>query len=257
MLSGFSLLCKMIFCDKFYVSGGNIFSYERPRSIIKVVSFFLLFNFRHLIKKETIVDSVGLNLRVGYFWRLILVLTLRKVNEAYLRDNLSFRFLRMFSPGNIYFRHDRVYRNAKNIRSYKKQLQSPGSLCEDKYCIWFLSETAIDKDNVDSEVKLIKEIVASGYCIKFLVQEKSDEVRLNSFINSCSCLKGRYKKINYAYSELGTILLEIERADFSITERYHGALLSEVFSVKWLPFSQSEKLNRLDVGDYKLNKLPL
>lgn len=258
MLGGFNLVIKMLFCEKFYVSGGNIFSYERPISILKVVLFYLLFYFRHSLGKETIIDSVGLNLRVGTLWRFLLILSFRKVSEASLRDKLSFRFIRRFSLKNVFFRNDRVFREGELIRSYKKNNKRDDSHFNGKYCTWFLSETAINKDNINAEIDLIKKIVLAGYNINFLVQEHTDELRLNGFLKSCLHLKKDcYKKTRYSYEQIDSILLEIECSDFSITERYHGALLSEVFSVKWLPFSQSEKLTRLDVVSYKLKELIL
>lgn len=235
---------KLFTSDVLYISGGNIFSYERWKSLFKILFLFVIFFIRKLQSKKTVIDSVGLNLKTSKLWRYLVCCVLMQSNNIYLRDSLSYRYFRRFFDSNVSFNYDRVYRTKDYIKTLL--IKDAEYIYDEKYVLWFISEPAFKSRIKEIDIDRVISSIGSNKVI-FFCQQESDIMRVNDIVKHN---KINHEIYNYKYTELSKALSLINNACYIITERYHGALLSEVFSKEWVQIDYSEKLSRVEPRNF-------
>lgn len=248
-VDGFSYFVSIMFSEKFLVSGGNVFSYERFWSLIKVLSLITLVKIRTLSGKKNSIDSAGLNLKSSQFWRLLQLIFCKNCDLCCFRDVLSFRYMRRFCKKAgcvISYAPDRVYRE----RDWVNRLAGSEQLCSSP--IWFISASALaksGKNNLAQDIR-IANLLSRESRVIFFCQEQSDVERAESlsklFAPNVALI------CSYRYTDIDVALSKIKNAKLIITERYHGAVLAECFAKEWRTLPYTEKLSRISPNNYMI-----
>lgn len=257
--NGFELFFRIMLSNVFMIIGGNVFSYERPKSYLKITFFIITFLIRRLLSKKNVIDSVGLDLKEGRFWRLLVLMCLNFVDEISLRDKLSYRYARRYLKSKcIYFKFDRVFRESEFIRELSLEASKQECDHNEKLgcdIIWWVSSPAYKKSNMidllPCDISKYKE-KCKGKGIVFFCQGIDDVNRAEDIAKFLSLEK--YEIFNYNFKNLKFSLLYMKAAPLVITERYHGAILAEVYDTDWVSVPFTEKLNRVKPN---LNKIDL
>ncbi|MFQ6370355.1 hypothetical protein [Shewanella sp. YIC-542] len=247
---GFNLLGRIIFSDVFMIIGGNVFSYERKKSYLKLLFFVVVFAVRKISGKKNEIDSVGLDLKEGKFWRAIVLVCLSFVNEISLRDKLSYRYSRRYLKLNkISLKFDRVFRESKFIKGLTCEALAGNMDNAHKFhcdIIWWVSAPAYKKSKrtelLPNDLSKYKS-ECKGKMVVFFCQGEEDMSRADLIIANLNL--ENFKVFNYNFDNLNESLLYMWNAKKVITERYHGAVLAEVFDTKWASVSFTEKLSRV------------
>ena len=251
---GVKLIYRMLVSKKFFIVGGNVFSYERPKSYLKIIYYLMIFSFRRLLGKENIIVSVGLDLKEGKFWRQLVLSAINFCDSVSIRDNLSYRYMRRNIKNNainILFEYDRVFREKDYIRSLSCKLDNNPF---GKYLLWWVSYPAFIKNsNSENLSNKYKEKLMMYENVVFFCQGDKDKDRALNIIKDLKICN--YIIYNYNYNKLQEAINIISSASFVVTERYHGAILAEVFQTRWTPIAFSEKLSRVRPNSNKSNEI--
>ncbi len=244
---GYILFKMLLLSDSFVTTGGNIFSYERKKSYLKLLFLFFLLFIRKKLNKISTIDSVGLDLKVGKWWRWFVVKILNQCSNVSLRDNLSYRYVRRYISKNVNFsyKYDRVYRNRTNL----EYLTEEGEPKCENYIFWFISEPGVRKSKkVDKDIAQIIQNISKIDCGKMVYlfcQEPGDVLRSKLISKLLSDKSYETQVINYDFEKISDTLNKVKNADLIITERYHGAILAENFDKPWVTLQCTEKLTRV------------
>lgn len=234
----------MLTCKEFIIVGGNVFSFERSKSYVKIMSYLILFTIRRVFGLKTIVDSVGLDLKENSLWRTLVLQCLNKCQKVSLRDELSYRYMRAFSKiKSLNYDFDRVYRNKKDLFN-----QCQKNSCFDNSWVWWVSGPAYRKnsnkiDNISININFEVNVI-------FFCQEDYDVERAHKIAKEYKIKN--YDILYYNFENINECLVVFKSSSQVITERYHGAVIAEAMNVPWLSIPFSEKLKRIKPNKYMI-----
>ncbi|BDY13416.1 polysaccharide pyruvyl transferase family protein [Hydrogenimonas cancrithermarum] len=250
-LNGLRKLIYMFLADDLVTTGGNIFSYERKKSIFKIIFIYMLFLFRKKIGKTNIIDSIGLDLEIDKRLRKIIIKTFLLADHISLRDNFSYRYLRycffyLKIEKNITMQPDRVIRSKTALL---KQYNTYLKCSEKEFFIWFISQPAAKKNKYS--LQITKDFIINNNIFKktqkgiLFCQGNEDILRANQ-IRQILEPNIKCDIINYSCNEdIENLLSILPCSKFVVTERYHGALLAEIYEKSWYKLPFTEKLDRV------------
>lgn len=252
--AGMKLFFRMIFASNFIIVGGNVFSYERKKSYLKVFFYIVIFFFRFLLGKKNIIDSVGLDLKESVCWRYLVLKSINLCYSVSIRDSLSYRYVRRNAKRGlaISFEYDRVFREKEHIKNIIERhdlvpTHDPNSL------MWWVSAPAYKKKANKEQLELCYKLVAKYDKVIFFCQGQCDSDRALKIVDQ---LKIKNHEIySYSYNRKDEAINILVNSSHIITERYHGAVLAEVFCKNWQPIPFSEKLLRIKPCVYKTDEV--
>lgn len=236
---------NLIINEQLVFSGGNIFNVATNFSYIKLIFFMILFFFRSLFRNKTILNSAGFNFTTSNnIQKFITFFCLKRATHIYVRDIKSYNFLIKNKFKNISFRDDIVYYQKEFvIKRFSSSEEVEGNI------IWFVSKQNNSEtfflNKINKQIKKITNIT-------FIIQDSSDLKKANDYILQNKSYKGKFNLVQYDYKNIKNIMSLIKKSKLIVTERYHGAVLAEIFSKKWVLAGDSEKLINLMINNYKL-----
>ena len=236
---------NLLFNDQLVFSGGNIFNIATNSSYLKLVFFMILFFFRSFFRKKTVLNSAGFNFNSSNkIQNFMTLFCLKRATHIFVRDIKSYNFLIKNKFENISFRDDIVYYERDFIIKRFPSIEEIGD-----NIVWFVS-----KQNNSENIffNKIKKHIKKNTNITFIIQDSSDLQKTNNLISQNKLYEGKFDLVQYYYGNIKNIISLIKKSKLVVTERYHGAVLAEIFSKNWVLAGDSEKLTNFMINDYKL-----
>ena len=242
--NNFNFFIKLLIKDQLVFNGGNIFNVATNLSYVKLVFFMMLFFFRKLFNKKTVLNSAGFNFSSSdSIQQFMTLFCLKRATHIFVRDFNSYNFLIKNKFENISFRDDIVYYNRKFIiKKFPFKTKTENSI------LWFVSK----QNNKAVFFKKLRKEIKTSTNIIFVLQDSTDLQKANDYILQNKLKEGTFKLIQYNYLNINIIMTLINKSKLIVTERYHGAVLAEIFSKKWIMAGDSEKLTNFMINTFKL-----
>lgn len=254
-LAGYKSIKGMMFADEMVVVGGNVFSNQRMMSYLKIAALWVLSFFRKLTGGHTAIESVGLDVeKTNKFWRWLVLSILRNSNRISLRDRLSYRYVRKhLGDSNLEYKYDRVYyRGGRLFDLFDLNLSSVKMR---ERCLWWISVVGRRKSD-DSEMvvnRLLDEFPLKSCDLYFICQSDEDMAAAKRLADRMNI--GDDKLFLYKFGDIREVLEFICSCGLIVTERFHGAILAEVFDKPWISVAFTEKLSRIEPNRFKRNEI--
>lgn len=231
-----SYIYKMFTIDKLVFTGGNIFSIESKKSYLKLFFFLTVVTVRRALKKSTQAVSVGINQKVSWLAKKIVLKIIKSLDYTHLREKESLEFCKERIDSDIDLKpdivltHDFKFNNI--IMSKSKTL----------YSIYFPSSAARYELRRLNNVLNLNPPKFKNHKIISICQTFGDEKY------SRSLAIDNMEIIRYDIKNLESILRSIQGADEIVTERYHGAVLAIKYNVEYQTPIKSEKLSKIYIN---------
>jgi len=216
-------LMRSLFYDEFVIIGGNTFVMPRIRSYFKLIYWFLVFFFRRLIGKKNIIKSFGVDLPNDYLSLILIKSIFFFMNSIETREEKTFFLLRKWQ---IRLKVELVEDSAA-IFLKKKYFFLINDLKGD-YVVYYLSHHSGNELN---ERLIYVDECLSGFSgdLYLFAQSKEDFAIAEEICDESS--DSRVSVVKYDPNYLDFQLTFLSKAKYAITERFHGAVICDIFNV--------------------------
>lgn len=232
----FSYIYKIFTIDKLVFTGGNIFSIESKKSYLKLLFFLTVVAFRRTLNKSTQAVSVGINLKVSWLAKKIILKIIESLDYIHIRERQSSEFCKEHIDKDIVLKPDIVLTHDYKLNNIiTSKYKTP-------YSIYFPSSPAryeLSRSNNELNLNAPK---FKNHKIISICQTFGDEKYSRSLAIE------NMEIIRYDIKKLELILESIQGADEIVTERYHGAVLAIKYNIEYHTPIKSEKLSKVYIN---------
>lgn len=231
-----SYIYKMFTVDTLVFTGGNIFSIESKKSYLKLFFFLTVVTFRQALKKSTQAVSVGINLKVSWLAKKIVLKIIKSIDYIHLREKESSEFCKEHIDKDIDLKPDVVLTHDYKFHNIIV------SKSKTPYSIYFPSSAARYELRRLNNLSNLNAPKFKNHKIISICQTAGDEEYSRSLAIE------NMEIIRYDIKNLELILQSIQGADEIVTERYHGAVLAIKYNIEYQTPIKSEKLSKIYIN---------
>lgn len=247
-LSTLPYIWKLLFADTVIFSGGNIFNVDRPRSVLKIMAFYLLVRFRRALGNQTSFRSIGVNKNTPPFVRRVAIRTILGASDAHLREN-SIKSTQLWQQmtwahKTVTFAPDIVFTgdldNVAQISGFRDMAKEYEG---ENFAVYFPSivarREADQKTQAEPDAITLPQEVTTIY----VIVQAPDDASIQPEFLACKDVV----TVQSAVDTMAQILALVLSARVVVTERYHGAILAKRFGVPMITSNFSEKLRDIEM----------